>query len=1155
MTIVNYNQNPKSSETVRFILRCPDANMCFNSNPFAVLSVTIYQVQRNFASTKENSVSLDNLDKALYDKYLLVNQKLCDLRASLTSTTTISPTEIRLEEELRVIKLQLAQEQNFDTVVYDGTIVYENFGDQNNPIWTQYSTDSILKPITDPTLGINYGLFEFLWDSTGAFAGDYFVCWRWIPDGNLPNNIYADSIYFTLFAEPISFRSRPDTITPTGVRILNAPDGIAYTDFVELPNYYMPETYKTKVNSGDQTPEVLGLFNRSVGQSFEFLRSFIQQIYTLQNANTCPDQFLPFMAGLGNLTLRTTDPTYWRKQVGEMVPNYKMKGTLKGIRQALANANIELLDYQQYWQVVSQYTYTESLYYVGSNEFILTIPSLPISNNGNFAVWLRKAGAVDFVSYPLSDIDITTQNAISTLTWNGPPLSGSQDPTIPGSTDTIKILYQIRPITNAQQQLIENIIRSLPLMDTRDDELIEYPPKNWNTKLILQSDPDFNTLIPITNPYSDPVIFGSVRSIFPYSENVYNSDEYNGSLRKSTYPGDIDKNFIDMCSGSISSCFSVDLSIGNLTSARFEEAKSIINDYKPLHAQLHTLNYESSINDYQLPPEESIDISVAFTADDYLIAGNAQEFFNRFMVAPGSGVTHCCIANALYSLDEFQRNQLSNLVLQGGSSAIVKAFSEKTILYSGKFNFNNIGLTNISSKTYLEILSPYATYAVENPVNNQVEIIGYPTSRPIEFQVPFRLSNIFLPISNSDIQQMTTFYLSDESITLDAFYITTIKDVDNGRALAPWKIRINSTGQIYNIYDLLPDWTIELENNGTLVGPMTSVDFSLYNNSNEMILSSVNGKIQMSQYGVVTINDAGFSVNNKNIVGFYFGETGSQLQYPIAKLDLVNTNKFTIANYSAGNKSGVSCLIYQRIINNDVAFIKNWGAMIQRPPTPYLPVAFTDPQSPTALQDNNFINNYIIKINGNYRKILATKTIGLTEYLILSGDPDPAWAPYPINPVGSNVAVESYQFQYIPQFVQWTGYQIQMGDRAGMDSFSWSFTTTPSVPFAPFASGIMNVDDIVFVDKQNNGSSGGFIDVVNQVEGISVKIEMKSGLSISDDLILEPSNYNIPKKEMEQLKKSRDKFHETFSELKMQESMDVEIKLANGQIFKDSLKI
>jgi len=128
-----------------------------------------------------------------------------------------------------------------------------------------------------------------------------------------------------------------------------------------------------------------------------------------------------------------------------------------------------------------------------------------------------------------------------------------------------------------------------------------------------------------------------------------------------------------------------------------------------------------------------------------------------------------------------------------------------------------------------------------------------------------------------------------------------------------------------------------------------------------------------------------------------------------------------------------------------------------------------------------------------------------------------------------------------------------MGDRAGMDSFSWSFTTTPSVPFA---SGIMNVDDIVFIDKQNNGSSGGFIDVVNQVEGISVKIEMKSGLSISDNLILEPSNYNIPKKEMEQqLKKSRDKFPETFSELKMQESMDVEIKLANGQIFKDSLKI
>ena len=1151
MTIVNYNQNPKSSETVRFVLRCPDANMCFNSNPFAVVSVTIYQVQRNFASTKENSVSLDNLDKALYDKYLLVNQQLCDLRSSLTSTTTISPVEKMLEEELKVIKLQLAQEQNFDTVVYDGTIVYENFGSVDNPVWTPYSTDSILTPVVDPALGINYGLFQFLWDSTGAFAGDYFVCWRWIPDGNLPNNIYADSIYFTLFAEPISLHVRPDTITPTGVRIINSKDGIAYTDFVELPNYYMPETYKTKVNSADQTPEVLGLFNRSVGQSFEFLRSFIQQIYSLQNPNACPDEFLPFMAGLGNLTLRTTDPTYWRKQIGEMVPNYKMKGTLKGMREALANANIGLLDYQQYWQVVSQYTYTESLYYIGSNEFILTIPSLPLTDNGNFAVWLRKAGTLEFVSYPLSDIEITTVNAVSTLTWIGQPLSGSQDPNIPGSTDTIKILYQIRPIPNAQQQLIENIIRSLPLMDTRNDELVEYPPKNWNTKLILQSDPDFNTVIPITNPYADPVIFGSVRSIFPYSENVYNSDEYNGSLRKSTYPGDIDKNFIDVCSGSISSCFSVDLSIGNLSSARFEEAKSIINDYKPLHAQLHTLNYESGINDYQLPPEENIDLIVAYSLDEYLIAGNAQEFFNRFMVAPGSGVTHFNIANTVYSYDQFQRNQLSNLVMQGTTSVIVKGFAEKTILYSGRFNFNNIGLSGTSSKTHLEVLSPYATYTVENPSSNQVDIIGYTANQPFELQVPFRLSNKFLQISNTDIEQVNNFYLSDPSITIDTFYITTIKNIDAGQALSPWKIRLNSTGQIYNIYDVLPDWTIQLENNGTLTVPITSVDFSLYNNSNELILSSVSGKIDMRQQGVVTVNDAGFSVNNKNIVGFYFGENSSSNQYLITKLDLVNTNKFTIAKYSDGNKAGINSVIYQRLIDNNVASIKNAGSMIQRPPMPYLPVTFTDPNSPTALQDNTFMNNYIIKLNGQFRKILGEKTIGLTEYLILSGEPESNWYPYPINPVGVSSAIESYQFQYIPQFVQDTGNQIQMGNRAGMDSVSWSFTTTPD-PLTPFMQSFINVDDVVVAEKPKN--SDGIVDVVNQVEGLSITIET-NGVTISDELILDPSKSNASHKDAAQIKQSRERFHNALSELKMEELMDVEIKLSNGQTFKDSMKI
>jgi hypothetical protein len=1082
---VNYNNNPKSSDNVRFVLKCPNAQGCFNSNPDVVIDIKIYQVERSFSSPKNNSLDIENLNEELYNQYLRVNQELCDLKESYPNTTTVSPQQTILENELRVIQDKLAQSQNIGKIVYQTTAAYESFGSAINPVWTSTAADPIITQIPDPEGIINYGLFEFIWDSTGTFAGDYFICWRWIPSGLLPNSIYADSIYFTLLQPPVSVLTANKPIS--NVHFLDTKDGIPYTDFVELLNYYLPEMYKNKVNSGDQTPEVLSLFNRSVGQTFSFIRDFIQNIYTLQSPPTCPDQFLPSMARLGNLTLHSTDPTLWRKQIGEMVPNFKKKGTLNGLRQALLNANIDLLSFSPLWQVVSSYTYTESLYYVGSNEFVLSRPSLPLSNNGNFEVWLRKAGTLQFIQKSLDDIDIVTVGGISVLTWRGSQLSGSQDPAIPGTTDTLKVTYQVREINNQQEQDIENVIRSLPLMDTRNDELYEYPPKNWNTKLIQQNDPDFSLVVPILNPFYNPVVFGSVRSIFPYSENVYNSDEYNGSLRQSTNPADIDKDFMDLCSGSISSCFNLDVSIGNLSTARFAEAIAIINEYKPLHSILHTLNYESSIVDYQSPAEESIDIIIGMVVDEYVIAGNAQEFFNRFMIGQ-DGPNQCRIGDSIFQLNSYLRNQLGNLVLQGGGAITVNAFAEKVVLYCGQVDFNTLGISSDPLKTLLEIFSPsYSSYTVENAEANQIEIIGYPTTRPVELQSVFILSNLLKGLSNFDIEQINNFYLYDIELTLDTFYLTTILDVEAGRALAPWKIRINSTGQIYNIYDTTPEGKIQLENNGTLIVGMVNsyYDYTLFNQSNEAIINSINGYLTVSQYGLVTVNDVGFTTAYGFSIGNYLKINPEVDQYLIISLVEGFENQVIIENYVDGDAAGLTGAFYQRVIDRTVGVIKNSGSMVQKPSSPYLPVVFTDPASPTALQDNQFINNYLIYVNSEYRKIIGEKVIGITDYLILSGDPDPSWVPYTVSPSGVSTLIECYQLQYIPKVVNPSPYQIQMGDRAGMDSFYYATTPVP-VSFTSFAK----TDDLIFV----NGNK--IIDIVNQTESIDMNIyENKKNVS------------------------------------------------------------
>ena len=196
--------------------------------------------------------------------------------------------------------------------------------------------------------------------------------------------------------------------------------------------------------------------------------------------------------------------------------------------------------------------------------------------------WTELQSPTDYLSF--ANVDGET-----TATWTGDQLSvGAIDIF---NVDAIRIVYQTVEVPDVNEQSLENYIRTLPLMDQRNEDDQEFPPKNWNLRLIEEDDPLFDILVPVRHPFAHDTLWGYVRTEFPYSENVYNMDEYNGSIRPSKNPCDIDQDWIDTCGQCQSSKYNVDLEIENLSNDRIIEAQKILEEFTPFHSVLHSINF------------------------------------------------------------------------------------------------------------------------------------------------------------------------------------------------------------------------------------------------------------------------------------------------------------------------------------------------------------------------------------------------------------------------------------------------------------------------------------------------------------------------------------------------------------------------------------
>ena len=368
---------------------------------------------------------------------------------------------------------------------------------------------------------------------------------------------------------------------------------------------------------------------------------------------------------------------------------------------------MKLLRLTNFWQIKSSCFQVDSFFYESklNNSFILS--RKPIVDNSEYAprVFLTKMGSTEpielnFINTIEKDADRPTKiNWISSYSLeNG---------------DIVRFEYYYRIPNNEKEKLIEDYIKSLPLLDERDEKAVikdaqvfqEYPLKNWNARLIREDDPLLDSIITEKHPFHENLVFGKVRTEFPYSENVYNMEEYNGSIVDSSNPCDIDKDFIDPCSHCRSGKFDIDLEIEGLSSDRILEAKEIISESFPFHAVLKTINIFGSNTEFVTPPIEDLEILLQYKYQESAISGGLNVFQRN-----------------KYLENLKNRNELSDKNSSGSYSA--KFYNKEIVLLCPNFNFNSL---SISENCYVNIFSPSTNsgrYPVIKKNKNQLTISG-----------------------------------------------------------------------------------------------------------------------------------------------------------------------------------------------------------------------------------------------------------------------------------------------------------------------------------------------------------------------------------------------------------------------------------------------
>lgn len=1099
---IGIDKDIKITDSIKFILSTTDSDGCLK-DPYKINKAVIYFISREFAETSVSEYSNQIYDSSLVKKY--EEQK---------SITCVSPSVDNINK-LSNIKEQLENSKFTSPFFFKEAIPIKIFGGYENepigvgdlavdpferlieeevppyegeifPAWlnpdlvpvevkSKVEEDNILSRYEENGVYVE-GKFVLDWNPIGCREGDYFICWNWNP--NLAGDSLSAHMVFSLGADTRITSSIPAHRTKKD-------------KYEILMERYLPQMFKNLISENDLTPYVVQELNNSIAKGFTFIEDMANQIIDLLDANSTHEQFLPLLSNIFNLRLKSNDPTLWRRQIKKAISNFKKKGTTSGLKSALSDAGINFLGMTKLWQINSKYTYQEHFTKTTSlNKFkIKKQVILPINEN-NFELWIRRKESKDWEQLDSSYVDFQEENLEYYCVWIGEDLEIG---------DSIRILYQVAIIPDEDSQNIEYYIRELDLMDQRDERDQEYPIKNWNTRVIEESDPLFDIIIPVKHPIQDPVIWGKVRTEFPYSENVYNMEEYNGSTRDSFDPCDINKDFIDVCKDCQASSFLIDVEIEDLSNDRILECQKTIEEFVPFHSLIHSINFLGARNEFIKPPLENLQILIQFSKEETLISGEAQHIFNRSISREDRNL----VKRNMLALMEDKTGVATGVGMNRSIMLFAPSFSTRSDLDTQNFSKKssgffrkNIDIENVDesypfdNSNLLEILSPSANagnYSISKVYRDSLDVVSkefYTISEPLnKSQFEFRISNKIHEQTVDILQSDITVFGSN--FNFSEIKIKTQKDIDEETETGlPYKVRLNDSEYYeYDILEILPD------NKLIINGPLNSEEFSTSvtninwklidpsaDLSEQILESGSGGFVNFIKRGLIDLSPAPppFSdVRQKIKIGDYLLLDNNQ--YRIKSFAKNEDLKFYIDGYSNGNVGGTDVIIYRRVIENCVGQLDYKGLSLRTSENYESVLGIQNGKNSldTFTKSSDLKENYLILIDSDYYSIIDIDGTNIT----LDG-PNNDWTT-----LGTDVEFSIYKFTKQPVSISESIYpKIPGHDFEEINRQNNEIIENQTAITSPFlASKVLNS-----INSKNE-----FIDSSGQVESIKFEIEYK----------------------------------------------------------------
>ena len=780
-----------------------------------------------------------------------------------------------------IINYEYKMPNGNDFFYYKEATPVEIVGSEIFPAWL--STDQEKSLIVKDNC--SEGLFNYTWDPSGRREGDYFICYTWTPYAGASSMSSHERFY--LNGSTVLNTSIPSHQTVPG-------------KYEELLDRYLPEMFKTLIADEDRTPDVLDNFNKSVAKGFTFLEDLTNQIVDLFDANVINESLLSYLGNTLDLKLKSSDPTLWRRQIKEAVPLFKKKGSIQAMRESFSQAGMKLLRLVNFWQIKSPYFHIDSFFYNSEmkESFILSKKILlnPVGLNYLPSLFLIKSTSKVEISLNFNEsVEVSPDNPLQ-LNWISTQHKLAED-------DIIRFEYYYKEPVSEKERNLERYIKSLPLSDDRDEYNIlkdsqvfrQYPLKNWNVRLIREDDPLIDSVLVERHPFHEDLVFGKVRTEFPYSENVYNMEEYNGSIRDSSNPCDIDKDFIDPCSYCRSGKFDVDLEIENLSSDRLLEVKDIVTENAPLHSVLKTINIFGNNSEFVTPPLEEYEILITHNHLESSISGG-ERIFNR------NKFLENIVGRSDLTTKSFVRTDTINF------------YNKDKVLFCPDVNFSSL---SVGEDCYVEVFSSVnsGVYGVVDGNKNQInvddrrDLLMEPINNsPFIFDIYNEIFN-----SNASLQREDVIELEDPSVNFN--------DLEDIKKI---KLIINNQDHYFDLIKIINQNKLLINNNNLIINNNLSSNYRIVNSFNQEII--LKGASKSSRCNIKYTNNSKVvfdeNIPNKTILKNYnnFLSFNSNSTEYLCKVTSIQENYVYITGFFGSNLGGIQVKFRQNLAEKKLGY-------------------------------------------------------------------------------------------------------------------------------------------------------------------------------------------------------------------------------------------